>query len=95
MVAKTFILDCQNINSLEDFHDEVERILCPEFDFYGRNWDAFNDILRGDFGSFDSDENITLIFKGQEHVRELLGEGFLETFIEIVALHDTIKLVFE
>ncbi|NHJ84480.1 MAG: hypothetical protein FK734_03410 [Asgard group archaeon] len=95
MVNKIFTLDCRNIKSLEDFHDVVERVLCPDINYYGRNWDAFNDILRGGFGTFDYEENITLIFSGRENAEKLLGEDFLKDFIEMVELHDTIELIFE
>ncbi|MFW9922896.1 MAG: barstar family protein [Candidatus Thorarchaeota archaeon] len=94
-MKKTFTLDCRNIESLDEFHDEVNNVLCPEIDWYGRNWDAFNDILRGGLGTFDSDEKIKLIFKGREHVKKKLGEGFLKMFIEIVEDFDNIELIFE
>ncbi|MHA1186827.1 MAG: barstar family protein, partial [Candidatus Heimdallarchaeota archaeon] len=51
--SKIFIINGQNINSLEEFHDEVQNVLCPKFTKYGRNWHAFNDILRGGFLSFE------------------------------------------
>ncbi|MBN1330946.1 MAG: barstar family protein [Candidatus Heimdallarchaeota archaeon] len=95
MVKRIFTLNCQDISSIDEFHDEVNNVLCPEINWYGRNWDAFNDILRGGLGSFDSDEEIIIIFKGRKNVVEKLNEGFLQMFIEIVEDFDTIELIIE
>jgi RNAse (barnase) inhibitor barstar len=48
-VKPTFVLDGRNFDSLEGFYDELSRVLgtAP----WGRNLDAFNDILRGGFGT--------------------------------------------
>jgi RNAse (barnase) inhibitor barstar len=43
-------IDGRNVVSLESFYDEVERVLIPGAS-WGRNLDAFNDILRGGFGT--------------------------------------------
>lgn len=45
-------LDGRAINDLESFWDEVSRKLVPA-SAWGRNLDAFNDILRGGFGTPD------------------------------------------
>jgi hypothetical protein len=45
-----FELDGGNISSVETFFEEVSRVLIPDAD-WGRNLDAFNDILRGGFGT--------------------------------------------
>lgn len=44
------VLDGTRIWSLESFWDEVSRSLIPGV-WWGRNLDAFNDILRGGFGT--------------------------------------------
>jgi RNAse (barnase) inhibitor barstar len=50
-------IDVSRFNALEEFFEEVSRILIP-----GRpcvnNLDAFNDILRGDFGTPSGDFTI-------------------------------------
>ncbi len=43
-------LDGARFETLEGFYDEVSRVLIPGAD-WGRNLDAFNDILRGGFGT--------------------------------------------
>ena len=60
--GKIFTINGRNINSYDEFHDEVQSVLCPKFKHYGRNWHAFNDILRGGFGTFELGEKIIIIF---------------------------------
>ena len=45
-----FIIDGSEFSTLEQFYDTVERVLIPGAK-WGRNLDAFNDILRGGFGT--------------------------------------------
>jgi len=47
---KRYILDGRGFSTLEEFYDEVSRVLIPG-ESWGRNLDAFNDILRGGFGT--------------------------------------------
>lgn len=63
-------IDGTRVNSLESFWDEVERSLIPEAS-WGRNLDAFNDILRGDFGT--PADGFTLIWDHSEMSRKALG----------------------
>ena len=56
-MATEYVLDGSRITSLETFYDEVSRVLIPGRQ-WGRNLDAFNDILRGGFGT--PDEGFTL-----------------------------------
>jgi hypothetical protein len=50
MTKPVLELDGDAIETLETFYDEVERKLIPGV-FWGRNVHAFNDILRGGFGT--------------------------------------------
>lgn len=45
-------IDGANFSTLEEFYDEVSRVLIPNAS-WGENLDAFNDILRGGFGTPD------------------------------------------
>jgi len=47
-----YIIDGSRFSTLEEFYDEISRVLIPEA-AWGRNLDAFNDILRGGFGTLD------------------------------------------
>ncbi|MHA1156919.1 MAG: barstar family protein [Candidatus Heimdallarchaeota archaeon] len=95
MEDKIFTISGRNINSIEEFHDEVQNVLCPKFSGYGRNWNAFNDILRGGFGPFELDEKIIIIFKNKRNVRKRLGENFLVKLTRLVEKHDNVELIFE
>jgi RNAse (barnase) inhibitor barstar len=50
MAPMEYIIDGKRIGSLDEFYDEVSRVLIPG-QAWGRNLDAFNDILRGGFGT--------------------------------------------
>jgi len=69
---KVFIIDGDNFNTLDEFFDEVQRELIGNFKEFGRNLDAFNDILNGSFGKFD-DELIKIIWKNSEKSKQDLG----------------------
>lgn len=47
---KEYVIEGSRIRSLEEFYDEVSRVVIPKAD-WGRNLDAFNDILSGGFGT--------------------------------------------
>jgi len=53
-------IDGANFASLEEFYAEVSRKLIPEAD-WGRNLDAFNDVLRGGFGT--PEDGFVLVWK--------------------------------
>ncbi|MHA1213399.1 MAG: barstar family protein [Candidatus Heimdallarchaeota archaeon] len=95
MDDKIFTLNGRNINSITEFHDEVRNVLCPAFKRYGRSWNAFNDVLRGGFGSFELGEKITIIFKNKKYVKKRLGEGFLKKVAKFAEIHDNVEIIFE
>jgi RNAse (barnase) inhibitor barstar len=49
-MRKTYVIDGARFSSLEEFYDEISSVLIPGA-YWGRNLDAFNDILRGGFGT--------------------------------------------
>lgn len=49
-MTKEYVLDGSKVTSLEAFYEQVSETLIPGAD-WGRNLDAFNDILRGGFGT--------------------------------------------
>jgi RNAse (barnase) inhibitor barstar len=51
-MATEYVIDGSRITSLETFYDEISRTVIPG-SRRGRNLDAFNDILRGGFGTPD------------------------------------------
>jgi RNAse (barnase) inhibitor barstar len=93
MTKREFVLDGHNMKTLEEFYDEAQKILCPTFKHFGRNWDAFNDILRGGFGAFELGEEILLKVKYKNYIKKHLGEHFLKDFTEIVELNKNVELL--
>ncbi|MGE4443994.1 MAG: barstar family protein [Candidatus Altimarinota bacterium] len=70
---KTFTINGSHLNNLDDFYDTIEKLFLQNIDFkFGRNLDAFSDILSGGFGSFDEEEKIEIIWKDFEVSRKNL-----------------------
>lgn len=67
---KTYIIDGSRFANLEEFFEEVTRVLIPGV-FWGRNLDAFNDILRGGFGTPDA--GFIILWEKSEMSRQRLG----------------------
>jgi RNAse (barnase) inhibitor barstar len=65
-----YVIDGARITSLETFYDEISRMLIPGYQ-WGRNLDAFNDILRGGFGT--PGEGFTLKWSHSAVSKETLG----------------------
>ena len=59
----SYTIEAALFNNLDSFYDEVERKLTRDLDWkIGRNLNAFNDVLRGGFGTFEYEEPIELIW---------------------------------
>ena len=69
-VTTVFEIDGARLTTLEGFYQEVAEVLIPGAS-WGQNLDAFNDILRGGFGT--PAEGFTLIWKNAAISRERLG----------------------
>jgi RNAse (barnase) inhibitor barstar len=80
---REYILDGRRFATLEEFYEEISRVLIPGA-AWGRNLDAFNDILRGGFGT--PDDGFRLRWKNASLSREKLGPKF-DCLIEIIADH--------
>lgn len=50
MNQQIYVIDGDNFTTLQGFYDEISRVLIPGAE-WGHNLDAFNDILRGGFGT--------------------------------------------
>jgi RNAse (barnase) inhibitor barstar len=69
-MKSTLSIDGARFKTLEEFYDEVSERLIPGVS-WGRNLDAFNDILRGGFGT--PEEGFILAWENHKHSRERLG----------------------
>ncbi len=65
-------IDGRKFENLDQFYDAVvEAFRLP--DFFGRNLDAFDDVLRGGFGHLDYDEPFELVWIESVVSRQVLG----------------------
>jgi RNAse (barnase) inhibitor barstar len=65
-----YVLDGRRFSTLEEFYADVSSVMIPGAE-WGRNLDAFNDILRGGFGTPDGAFTITWIHSARS--RQVLG----------------------
>ena len=79
---KTYVIDGHRFTNLDEFYDEISQMMLPET-FWGRNLDAFNDILRGNFGPID-DSDFVIIWKNSELSKQRLGYAETVKFLELI-----------
>ena len=65
----TYEIDGERFSTLEEFYEEIDRVM--HLPFWGHNLDAFNDILRGGFGT--PEEGFTFRWKNHDISRQRLG----------------------
>ena len=70
MSKTTYVINGSAFNDLEGFYEEVGKRLVPGAN-WGRNLDAFNDILRGGFGTPEA--GFRLVWNDSARSRQILG----------------------
>jgi RNAse (barnase) inhibitor barstar len=70
MTKAVYEIDGRDFCTLEEYYDVISRVLIPGSD-WGQNLDAFNDILRGGFGTPEG--GFVLLWKNSNVSRERLG----------------------
>ncbi len=93
MPIKEFAIDGHNMRSVDEFWDEVQRVLCPDFKHFGRNLDALVDILRGGFGAFELGETIRLRFIHQNYAEKHLQASFVRRVRRIMEKGPNVEMV--
>lgn len=100
-----FVLDGSRFDDLEGFYDEVSRELMGGMArtfkhddrdprYWGRNLDAFNDILRGDMGRIPRSGRFTIVWKNSARSRDKLRAEF-DVLLEIIQSHPGVTLRLE
>ncbi len=89
---KEFVLDGKSMTSVENFYQEVERVLCPSLRKMGRNLHAFRDVLRGGFVAFDEGETIHLWIIHKKHMKKHLQENFVNSIFKIIEESDNVLM---
>lgn len=69
-MPQTYIIDGEKFTSLEGFYDEFTSVVLPDIT-WGKNLDAFDDVLSGGIGQFAPGD--TIVWKNSQISRERLG----------------------
>jgi hypothetical protein len=69
-MKQTYVIDGGRFSTLEEFFEEVSRVLAPDCS-WGHNLDAFKDTLRGGFGTTEG--GFLLLRQNSETSRQNLG----------------------
>lgn len=87
-MTRTYVIDGTRFSTLEGFYDEVSRVLIPGCS-WGRNFDAFNDILCGGFGT--PAEGFVFRWENSQVSRQQLGypETVLQLRLRLKRCHPT------
>lgn len=70
MSKRIYEIDGNKFSTLEEFWDEIHRVLIPD-EYWGRNLVAFSDILSGGFGT--PEEGFILVWKNSTLSKQRLG----------------------
>lgn len=79
-----YIINGEEIESFQDFIKFFNDNLWKNYKWNGK-LDAFNDLLRGDFGS--PPEGFLLIWKNSDETKNNIGENLFNTLVEIISDH--------
>ncbi|MFQ5831095.1 MAG: barstar family protein [Candidatus Thorarchaeota archaeon] len=90
---KDFTIDGHNMRSVDKFWDEVQRVLCPDFKYFGKNLDALVDILRGGSGAFEQGETIRLRLIHQNYAEKHLQASFIRKMLRIIEKSPNLEIV--
>jgi RNAse (barnase) inhibitor barstar len=83
MGKKIYVINGMNVTSVASFYDEITNLLILGAK-WGRNLDAFNDILRGGFGTSSEGFVLRLTYNGR--LRKALGPSYSK-IIDIIKTH--------
>lgn len=89
---KTFIIKWNHLASLDDFYNQIQELFLKDSQFnFGRNLDAFSDILYGWFWSFWEWENIEIIWEDFEISKNNIKN--IDIIEEIIESYEHIKFI--
>ncbi len=95
-MGKSVTIDGNNFSDLSGFLDEVEKVLAPALGRqFGRNMNAFNDVLRGGFGVHEYEEGLDFTWMNGNKSREDLGNALFDDIIGIIKGHDHVNLILQ
>ncbi len=92
MPKPTFRIDGTRFADLQGFYTEIERQLLHGT-HWGRNLDALNDIMRGEFGPLPREFRFEWSNSELSKQRLGTGKGSFTELIEIIGGHPNVELV--
>ena len=89
-MTRTYEIDGKNFDSLDGFYDEFSRKVIPGAE-WGRNLDAFNNVLFGGFGTPVG--GFTLVWRNSEISRQRLSHPETVNYLreKLASCHSTLK----
>lgn len=85
MSMKEIIIDGNNFLTIEEFYNEMDKLLTKDLHWKtGHNLDAFNDLLRGGFGQHEYGEAIIIKWLHYEKSKKALGNEQILAIIETI-----------
>lgn len=79
---KMIVINGDHFSDLPGFYEEASKVFMKDVDWKVGSLDGFNDILYGDFGVFENDEEVQLIWKQSEKSKKDLGFDATREFYE-------------
>ncbi len=73
------------IENIDDLYNQVVQHL-QLADWFGRNLDALDDVLRGDCGAVDP-KGTTFVWKESAQSKTLLGENLFDEIVDVFRTH--------
>ena len=95
---QVFVIDGNNFDDIGSFYNECETVFGIKKGSWGRNLDAFNDVLRGGFGNIPSNNgNYILVWKNSKRSKK--GFYLFDKVVSVITSqksgHDKVQLKFE
>jgi RNAse (barnase) inhibitor barstar len=81
---RQYIIDGERFGTLPEFYAELDRAMLRG-QAWGHNLDAFNDVLRGGFGT--PVDGFEICWRNHELSRQCLGDETFETLLDIIRTH--------
>ncbi len=82
---KTIIIDGNKFSNLEEFWDYFRKIFGYQVNYFGRNYNAFDEFLYGGFGPYEDGEHIILIWKNFKKSKKELKRKEMKTLLHFIS----------